>query len=78
MIGEQMKRFMGDLMDLAERTGEFKIHFASARESFNMVMAAVDGKSGNPNNYRDYRLRLIMDESQSAAAVEKSHQLLEV
>ena len=60
MIGEQMKRFMAEVLELAERTGKYKIHFASAREAFNMVMAAVDGCKGNPNAYRDYRLRQIM------------------
>ena len=78
MLGEQMRRFMGDLMDLAERSGEFKIHFASSREAFNMVMAAVDGKSGNPNAYRDYKLRQIMDEPQSAVVEKPQQQLLEV
>jgi hypothetical protein len=62
MIGEQMKRFMGDVLELAERTGEFKLHFASAREAFNMVMAAVDGQTGQPDAYRDYKLRQIMQE----------------
>ncbi|SRR6266545_389786 len=67
MIGEQMKRFMSEVIDLAERTGRFKIHFASAREAFNMVMAAVDGHEGNPGLYRDYKLRQIMQESRPAA-----------
>jgi hypothetical protein len=62
MIGEQMKRFMGEVLEVAERTGEFKVHFASAREAFNMVVAAVDGKAGAPGAYRDYKLRQIMQE----------------
>ena len=62
MIGEQMKRFMGQVMEFAEQSGEFKIHFASAREAFNMVAAAVDGKEGPPGMYRDYKLRQIMHE----------------
>jgi hypothetical protein len=62
MIGEQMKRFMNEVLDAAERTGEFRVHFASAREAFNMVVAAVDGKEGQPGDYRDYRLRQIMQE----------------
>lgn len=67
MIGDQLKRFMGEVMELAEQTGQFKVHFASAREAFNMVMAAVDGHEGNPNQYRDYRLRQIMKEVQAAS-----------
>jgi hypothetical protein len=66
MIGEQLKRFMGDVMELAEQTGRFKIHFASAREAFNMVTAAMDGREGNPNRYRDYQLVQIMKENQAA------------
>src|ERR1041385_1453534 len=62
MIGEQMKRFMNDALELADRTGEFKLHFVSAREAFNLVAAAVDGKEGAPAEFRDYRLRQIMDE----------------
>jgi len=66
MIGEQLRRFMGEVMEVAEQTGRFRIHFASAREAFNMVMAAVDGREGNPDRYRDYRLRQIMKEKQTA------------
>ncbi len=62
MIGEQMKRFMQEVLELGERSGEFKIHFASAREAYNMVAAAVDGKQGEPGLYRDYKLRQIMQE----------------
>jgi hypothetical protein len=63
MIGEQMKVFMSEVLDLSERTGDFRIHFASAREAFNMVVAAVDGHSGEPGAYRDYHLRQIMEGS---------------
>jgi hypothetical protein len=62
MIGDAMRRFLEDSMSLAERTGSFRMHFASARESFNIALAAIDGKSGDPGQYRDYRLRLIMKE----------------
>ncbi len=61
MIGEPVQRFWSEVMELAERTREFKVHFASAREAFNMVMAAVDKQSGEPGQYRDYRLRQVMD-----------------
>jgi hypothetical protein len=35
--------------------------FASAREAANMVFAAVDGKKRTPGEFRDYRLKAIMD-----------------
>lgn len=69
MIGEQMKRFMSEAMEFGERTGKFKICFASAREAFNMVMAALDGKKGRPGDFRDYRLRQIMKEPISASVM---------
>ncbi|HSS20830.1 MAG TPA: hypothetical protein VLL54_12205 [Pyrinomonadaceae bacterium] len=62
MIGEQMKRFMSEVLEFAERTGEFKVHFASSREAFNMVAAAVEGRTGQPGKYRDYKLTQIMNE----------------
>jgi hypothetical protein len=77
MIGEQMKTFMSQVLDIADKTGEFKVHFASAREAFNMVMAAVDGHEGEPGHYRDYRLRQIMKES-TAATVNDSRSLATV
>lgn len=61
-IGERIRKFFEDAMEYGERTHEFKIHFASAREAFNMVMAAIDGRDGEPGLYRDYRLRQIMRE----------------
>lgn len=64
MIGEQMKRFMNEAMEYGEQTAEFKIHFASAREAFNMVSAAVEGQKGQPGDYRNYKLRQIMHEHQ--------------
>lgn len=60
VIGEELKTFLLDALEFAERTGKFKLHFATSREAFNMIMAAVDGKSGNPGRYRDYRLKQIM------------------
>jgi len=59
-IGKAMRVFLQEMLEFAERTGEFRVHFACAREAFNIVIAAVDGHAGNPHDYRDYRLRQIM------------------
>ena len=61
-IGEGAKRFFSEIIENGEKTGEYKICFATAREAFNMVSAAIDGKTGTPNDFRDYRLRSIMSE----------------
>ena len=33
---------------------KYVLHYVNAREAYNMVKAAEDGLSGNPNDYRDY------------------------
>ena len=30
------------------------LHYVTAREMFNIAMAAMEGRSGNPNDYRDH------------------------
>lgn len=59
-IGDEAKRFFGGIAEESERTGSFKVHFATAREAFNIALAAIDGKGGSPNDHRNYRLRSIM------------------
>lgn len=71
-IGEKAVRFFNEAIENGARTNDYTIHFASAREAFNMVAAAIDGKTGTPNDYRNYRLRAIMDEEKSAASNEKA------
>lgn len=64
-IGEDARRFFGEIIEHGERGGKYQVHFATAREAFNMVMAAVDGQEGSPHDFRSYRLRAIMDEEKS-------------
>jgi len=33
---------------------KYVLHYVTAREAYNIAMAAVDGRSGNPANYLDY------------------------
>jgi hypothetical protein len=61
-IGEDARRFFGELVETGERTGKYAIHFTSAREAFNIAMAAAEGYSGDPHEYRDHILTPIMDE----------------
>lgn len=35
---------------------EYKLHYATAREMFNIIKAAESGKYGDPNSYRDFIL----------------------
>jgi hypothetical protein len=65
-IGDATRRFFGSIIENGEKTGKYKVHFASAREAFNIVLAAIDGKTGNPNDFRNYRLKTIMEEKDKA------------
>lgn len=62
-IGEGVRRFFSEIAEHGAGRGNFDIHFASAREAFNMVSAAIDGQPGRPGEYRDYKLRSIMNEA---------------
>ena len=61
-IGEDARRFFSEAVEQGEKTNKYSVHFASAREAVNMVYAAIDGKQGNPNEFRDYRLQTIMNQ----------------
>ena len=52
-----MQRFLKDLIDGAQDRRE-TLHFVSAREMANIILAVCDGRDGNPTDYRDYRYRL--------------------
>lgn len=63
-IGEKAQRFFSEIVEAGERTGEYTVHFASAREAFNIALAAIDGKTGTPGEFRNYRLQTIMSAAQ--------------
>jgi hypothetical protein len=61
-IGERARAFFSEIIEQGERSGDFKVWFASAREAVNMVLAAIDGRGGDPGDHRDYRFRTILAE----------------
>jgi hypothetical protein len=54
-LGSAMQAFVRELVGGAQQRNEV-LHFVSAREMVNVIVAACDGKEGNPGEYRDYRL----------------------
>jgi len=36
--------------------GDFRLHYVTAREAYNIVIAAEDGKTGDPDTYLDYAI----------------------
>jgi hypothetical protein len=59
MLGAPMQRFLQEATEEAGSSGTYRVHFVTAREMVNIILAACDGREGNPGDYRDYRLRLI-------------------
>ena len=55
MLGDPMKKFLQELVEGARERNDI-LHFVTAREMTNIILAACDGKIGNPGEYRDYRL----------------------
>jgi len=62
VLGEPMKRFLQELVEGAEERREI-LHFVSAREMTNIILAACDGREGNPGEFRDYRLKRVCTDS---------------
>ena len=67
MVGTAKADFLKAITKLSAESGEFKLHFVSAREMANIILAACDGHSGNPGAYRDYRLRRIASSGASVS-----------
>jgi hypothetical protein len=57
LFGAPMQKFLRELVERAPQRNE-ALHFVTAREMVNIILAACDGKGGNPGEYRDYRFRL--------------------
>jgi len=56
VLGGPARRFLRELVEGAEDRGE-TLHFVTAREMVNIILAACDRREGNPGDYRDYRLQ---------------------
>lgn len=59
MVGSSIQHFLRDLVQSPENRSVYLLHFVTAREMTNIILAACDGCSGNPGEFRDYRFQLI-------------------
>jgi len=66
MLGRPMQRFLSELIGDANVKSRYRVHFVTAREMVNMILAACDGREGSPGDYREYRLRLSHPRASSA------------
>lgn len=65
VIGDGFRNFLTALVGGAAERKE-TLHFVTAREMANILLAACDGREGNPGAYRDYRFKRIADAPLSA------------
>jgi hypothetical protein len=57
MLGTPMRDFLKAITQ--SRSRDYRLHFVTARQMTNILLAACDGHEGNPSDYRDYRFRLV-------------------
>ncbi len=65
VVGDPFRKFLEQLVSSAKERKE-TLHFVTAREMANIILAACDGKDGNPGEYRDYRFKLFKDMPRAA------------
>ncbi|MGH9530552.1 MAG: hypothetical protein ACRD2S_11620, partial [Terriglobales bacterium] len=56
ILGTSMQRFLRELVEGAPQRNEI-VHFVTAREMVNIILAACDGREDNPGDFREYRLK---------------------
>lgn len=57
LLGAPMQRFLAALIEEGRGGGRCQTHFVTAREMVNIILAACDGRDGNPGQFRDYRFQ---------------------
>jgi SAM-dependent methyltransferase len=75
MLGATMGQFLRELVEGAQQRLEV-VHFVSAREMVNIMLAACDGRDGDPVEYRDYRLKRSPGVTPQLAVFDKSNAIL--
>ncbi len=56
LLGPETEALFSDLEKRYNDGKRFVLHYVTAREAYNIIQAAADGKTGNPNDYRNYQL----------------------
>jgi len=54
VLSEETDRMFNYLEEKYNDETNYVLHYVTSREAYNMVKAAEDGKSGDPNHFRDY------------------------
>jgi len=56
LLGEPGRVLHGELTTRYNDGVHWKLHYVTAREMYNIAMAAVEGHSGDPHAFRAFRL----------------------
>jgi hypothetical protein len=56
LLGEGGRALHAELAARYNDGSRFVLHYVTAREMFNIASAAMEGRSGNPSEYRDHRI----------------------
>lgn len=56
LLGEPGRAMHAALTSRYNDGTHFALHYVTAREMFNIALSAIDGRRGDPNEYRDYLL----------------------
>ena len=54
ILGNNIDSMLEEMKKRYNDGKKYRLHFMTSREAYNVVKAAEDGKTGNPNEYRDY------------------------
>jgi hypothetical protein len=65
VIGDSFRAFLAALVGGAADRNE-TLHFVAAREMTNILLAACDGREGDPGDYRDYRFKRLASRPEAA------------
>ncbi len=68
VLGASFRSFLQSMVEGADDRGEI-LHFVCAREMTNIILAACDGRDGDPGEYRDYRFKPWRQVGQPAIVV---------
>lgn len=56
-LGPAMDRMLTEVEEKYRDNDKYRLHYMTAREAYNVAKAAEAGKSGNPDDYRDYIIK---------------------
>ena len=57
LLGEPGRAFHRSLAQACDPSGPWRLHYVTAREMYNIAVAAMDGMSGDPASFRDYLIK---------------------